>query len=58
MLQLVMQWHHSKHYEVSSRMQGEVGLLHSCIWLHLTYTQGLASQLAQLLIGCDSFSNC
>lgn len=50
-----MQWHHSNCYEVSSRMQGEVGLLHSCIRLHLTYTQGAAAQLGQLLIGCDSF---
>lgn len=53
-----MQWHHSKCYEVSSRMQGEAELLHSCSWLHLTYTQGLAAQLAQLLIGCHSFYNC
>lgn len=53
-----MQWHHSKRYEVSSRMQGEAELLHSCTWLHLTYTQGVAAQLAQLLIGCHSFPNC
>lgn len=55
-LQLVLQWYYYKCDEVSSRMQG--GLLHSCIWLHLAYTQGPAAQSAQIPIDYGSFSKC